>query len=90
MSTVTPGICRHCGCRGEGHALPNGDECCWVDPSRTVCSAPGCVIAERARVQAERNKRGRSKYAGWGYGAILEDLRKQRRAGRRRKGSGKR
>ena len=73
MSYVAPGTCRHCGCHGEGHKLEDGEECCWIDPSRTVCSAPGCMIAEgqrRAafdgkseRLQREREKERRARWA---------------------------
>ncbi len=54
MALVQPGTCRHCGCHGEGHKLANGDECGWTDWSRTVCSAPGCIMAEVARKRRAR------------------------------------
>jgi hypothetical protein len=83
MSTAVPGTCRHCGCHGESCTLPNGDKCGWTGDC-TVCNRPGCLRAELARVRAAKPvKSARSQYAGWGYGAIAMDLRKQRR--RRRK-----
>ena len=42
--------------------------------------------AELARVRAARAARPRKKYAGWGFGAICIDKRKQRRGKRRGKG----
>jgi hypothetical protein len=83
MSTATHGICRYCGCQGESCSLPNGDKCSLSDVT-SVCNAPGCMRAELARVRAA-GARPRSKYAGWGYGAIQIDLRKQRRARRRKR-----
>ena len=87
MGAVVPGVCRYCGCTQDRPCrLHDGDECSWIDGSRTVCSAPGCVCAEAARVRAARIERPQSRYAGWGYGAILEDLRKRRRRSRRGRG----
>jgi hypothetical protein len=49
------GECRVCHCAGDSCALPEGDKCVWINPSRTLCSNPGCVIAaskaERKRVR---------------------------------------
>lgn len=85
MSTVTGGTCRYCGCQGDSCTLPNADKCAWSDPSRTVCTARGCMRAELARLRAVKAERPPSKYVGWGYGAIAMDLRKQRSAKRRRR-----
>ena len=91
MKAPTPGVCRHCGC-DELHAcmLATGDPCCWTDSERTVCSQPSCLRAEKYRLAALRKKPGDGgrkhgdRYAGWGYGAIVEDMRRRGRA--RRKG----
>lgn len=86
MKALVPGVCRHCGCRGESCSLADGEKCGWEDDDRTVCNAPGCMRAERARARAEAARRSRSKYQGWGYGAIVADLRREQRRKRRRKG----
>jgi hypothetical protein len=75
--------CRYCGCHGESCTLPNGDKCCLNDESG-VCNGPGCMRAELARTRAAVSARPRSKYAGWGYGAIVTDLRRQAARKRRR------
>lgn len=85
MTSLTPRTCRYCRCHGETCTLPDGEKCAWSNADCTVCNAPGCLRAELARSRAVKPMRPRPKYAGWGYGAILEDLRKQRRRGRRRK-----
>lgn len=87
MSLIQPGVCRHCGCHGESCTLPDGDKCVWADSSRTVCNGASCVIAEAARVEKARVARPGGKhgerYVGWGYGAIVDDLRKRRRRKKR-------
>lgn len=85
MSAI-PGKCRHCGCtEANACTLTNGDHCAWCDESRTVCSNPSCIQLERAR-QRTLSPTTRGMYPGWGYGAIVEDLRRKRRRGRRGKG----
>lgn len=92
MRVLTPGICRHCGCTANTPCrLFDGDECCWIDGSMLVCSAPGCVKAEAARLRAakaERPAKPRSRFAGWGYGAVAEELRREAH-GRARRGKGR-
>lgn len=83
MTVPMAGVCQYCSCHGEACTLANGEKCVWYDAGRTVCNAPGCVRAALARARA--NAPVKSKYAGWGFGAILEDLQKQRRGRRRRK-----
>lgn len=84
MSVIQPGVCRHCGCHGESCRSKDGDLCSWVDAGRTVCNGTGCLLAEGRRLAVSRGKhRPRSRYAGWGYGAIVEDLRKRRRRKKR-------
>lgn len=90
MTTPSYGTCRFCGCHGETCTLPNGDECAWADESCTVCSAPGCQRAEATRLRAVSYERVKAKYAGWGYGAIQIEKRKQKAAARRRRRAGKR
>lgn len=83
---IAPGCCRHCGCT-EDHAcrLFDGDTCCWIDNTRTVCSSPRCVRAETARRKqaareaAAEKRKPKSRFAGMGYGAIVEQLRRERR-----------
>jgi hypothetical protein len=85
--SIVLGRCRYCGCEGEACTLPNGDKCSWLSGGPgvegTVCNAPGCVRAEMTRRRTVNYERVKSKYSGWGYGAILEDLRKRRRKRRR-------
>lgn len=84
MSIPIPGKCRHCGCTEDrACTLETGDPCCWVDLDRSVCSRPVCISREAARVAAERQG-APSRYRGWGFGAIVADLR--RRRSKRKKG----
>jgi len=61
MTTVMPGVCRHCRCTDTNPCLlSNSDTCCWVDRTRLVCSNPTCIKAEQARkaqIEAARPKR---------------------------------
>jgi hypothetical protein len=59
--------------------LGHGETCWWMDNDRLVCSNPDCIKAEKARLARARAERPASKYKGWGYGAIVDDLRKQKR-----------
>jgi hypothetical protein len=93
MSLIAPGVCRHCTCTEDDPCkLANGDECCWIDSTRTVCSGRDCLIAEDARKaaakEAERSAKRKygDRYKGWGPGAIFEDLRDRERAKRKKKG----
>lgn len=80
---IAPGVCRHCGCRdGDRCRLYDGDECCFVDRSRLVCSRPECVQAEGRRVK-DAAAQARPKYRGWGYGAIVAEKRREDAARRR-------
>jgi hypothetical protein len=71
--------------------LPDGDACAWFDAARTVCSAPGCIVAERARLRAAHNAEkqaaanAKSKYRGMGYGAIVADMRREQQRRRRKR-----
>ena len=96
MSAIAPGVCRHCTCtEADPCTLANGDECCWIDSTRTVCNARDCVIAEDARKAAAKaaakeaesaaNRKYGDRYRGWGPGAIFEDLRKRESAKRKKK-----
>lgn len=88
MSGV-PGVCRYCGCT-EANAcmLCTGDPCSWYDKDRTACNAPGCIRqyeADRRAAAAERRAAiPKSLYAGWGFGAVIEDMRRKARRRRRR------
>lgn len=86
MSTLMPGVCRHCTCTEGAACSMCGDEPRFVDNSRLVCGNPQCMKAERERlararaaVVAQRTAKPRPKYAGWGYGAVVQDLRRRRR-----------
>jgi hypothetical protein len=82
-----PGKCRHCGCTEDNACiLPTGDPCCWTNEDRNVCSRAACMTQERIRQERARREStlNRSPYAGWGYGAIVADLRSKRRRGRKR------
>lgn len=91
MTLIAPGCCRHCGCNGPDRpcVLRDGDTCCWIDSTRTVCSSPGCINAEAERLERARRETAapRSRFAGWGYGAVIEELRRERRKAAQRKGS---
>lgn len=84
---MCPGTCRHCGCHGDQCMGRDGERCVWTDPARTVCSGDGCQLAELVRKRTAearaKQKPARKKYAGWGYGAIVADLRKRARRKRR-------
>jgi hypothetical protein len=84
VSEPSYGTCRYCRCHGEACTLPNGDKCAWVNADCTLCSAPGCQRAETARLRTVSYDRVKAKYAGWGYGAIQMEKRKQRAARRKR------
>ena len=77
------GVCRYCSCTEENACmLAHGEPCGWIDKSRTVCNSPRCIIAEENRRKAARP---RSRFAGMGFGLIVETLRREERR-RRRKG----
>jgi hypothetical protein len=45
--------CRHCHCTDlEPCRLANGDSCQWFNRDCSVCSSPGCIKAETARLAA--------------------------------------
>jgi hypothetical protein len=94
-----PGVCRHCGCRGDCR-LRDGESCCWLAAERMACSAPHCWMAEKRRLQEgqlqkreERNAAARKhgdRFKGMGYGQIVMEMRREARnqARRRRKARG--
>lgn len=54
--TVTPGVCRYCGCTEDhaclvGHPSCNPQPCSWVEPTRTVCSNPECIVKFAADIK---------------------------------------
>lgn len=61
MTTVMPGMCRHCRCTEDRACrLSDGDTCSWTDRTRLVCTNPLCVKAEQERlrkIEAARPKR---------------------------------
>ena len=95
MSQLSPGTCRYCRCTDATPcSVPpynEGDHCGWIAGTvQTVCSSPSCLkawIREQEAAKAAREAaRPRSRFAGWGYGAIAEELRREARMRRRRKG----
>lgn len=45
--------CRHCHCTDvEPCRLACGDTCGWFNADCSVCTAPGCIKAEQARLAA--------------------------------------
>lgn len=84
---MTAGVCQYCGVTDD---QVDGDKLCWHDSNRDCCTRPSCVKQhhDKARIRAARP---RSRFAelarmGWGRGAIVEQLRKEERARKRRKG----
>jgi len=94
VSAPLQGVCRYCGCTEEspcrycrgiyGCTMLHG-----VDAS--VCGAPACLRAEKRQAalakdaaKAARRKHG-DRYLGMGYGAVIEDLRRRKRALRRKR-----
>lgn len=88
MATVAPGVCRHCGCT---EASPCAlcrlahDGASFVDREQLCCAAPPCVKAEAARVASAKAAAPRKSYRGWGYGAIVADMRREERRRKRRR-----
>ncbi len=91
--TLQAGVCRHCGCRGDCRTR-DGDECCWADAGRTVCSKGSCITAERRRLKAERQakraaanaarRKHGEKFVGMGFGAVVIQMRREECAERRK------
>lgn len=85
MTLIAPGVCRYCGCHGESCRTRDGDLCFFTNANQTVCSAEACQRAEAERLRAAKAARDAakpaSKYRGWGYGAIVADLRRKARKG---------
>jgi hypothetical protein len=51
MTMSAPGTCRHCKCTEDNACrLSEGDNCCWINRDRNVCSRPACIKAEEARL----------------------------------------
>jgi hypothetical protein len=63
--------------------MVDGNKLSWHDASRTCCSKYACV---RAHHNAVRNAKPKPRFPGWGFGAIIDELkREQRRKARSRK-----
>lgn len=61
------GTCLQCGCNGDSCRLEAGEKCCWIDPFRSLCSNPKCVIAAgntRRRLRRERGQAVQKKRQG--------------------------
>lgn len=88
MTLVAPGTCRYCNCT-ESNAckLEDGEPCCWVDRTRTVCSNPACVKAEGDRIRkvnadCEAQKRAR-RLTSADVHRLITGRGRRRRGGRR-------
>lgn len=82
--TAVPGKCRHCGCTEDNPCTLETGEHCLLNAQESKCSRPACILQEEARLRTLKPAT-RGLYPGWGFGAIVEDLRSKRRRGRRRK-----
>ena len=82
---MAAGICLYCGITDS---RIDGDKLRWHDVGRTCCSKYSCVKQHHAmkREAAAARTKQPSRFKGWGYGAICDQLRKEQRARRRRKG----
>lgn len=79
----TAGKCRFCGCTElEPCTLSTGDPCIWYDAGRECCTNPNCIREHERERRMAKAFRPRPRYAGWGYGAIVEDMRRRARARR--------
>ena len=93
MSQISPGTCWYCRCTDATPCkVPpygEGDHCGWIAGTmQTVCNGDKCLLAwagERAAAKAAR-KAARSQFKGWGYGAVVNELRHKERQRRRQKG----
>ena len=84
------GRCRHCGCTELGPCrLEDGETCVWLDSTRTVCSAPGCIVRERQRLRAReaqmRAARPRRRTPAEVHEEIMREGREKRRRARKRR-----
>lgn len=87
---MTAGVCRYCGVTDD---QVDGNKLSWHDAERTCCSKYACVkkhhsaarIAQRQEQDQAREQQRKygDRYRGWGLGAIIEDLRKRKRAASR-------
>lgn len=95
MTSNIPGVCRYCRCTVDApcRVAPYGsdDTCAWVAGTmNTVCTGASCLIAwerERKLAREDAKASGRKygdRYKGWGYGAIVSDLRRRQRGARGR------
>ena len=81
------GRCRYCGCTElEPCRLEDGEACCWLDSTRTVCSAPACIVRERGRIARclARTMRTRRTPAEV-HEQIMREAREKRRRARKRR-----
>ncbi len=82
------GCCRHCGCTELGPCrLEDGETCVWLDSTRAVCSAPGCIVRERQRLRAReaRMKAPRRRTPAEVHEEIMREAREKRRRARKRR-----
>ena len=88
MTAPLEPVCRYCRCTEAAPcwACRTGHEgAVWSNEERNVCAGPACMKAEAARIRALRKPKPRSRFAGWGKGAIDIQLGLEERARRRRK-----
>jgi hypothetical protein len=90
IARVTVQVCRFCGCTPkEPCRVPGDDECAFLDAEATRCSAPACVLAYQAEVEAAKLRKflrlNTEQKLGRAQGELLRLLRRNKsRGGKRR------
>jgi len=82
---ITRGICRFCG---VGENQVDGDKLRWMDYDHTCCSGYACAKQDANQKRAKPKPKPRKhdeRFVGMGYGAVIEEMRREARRGRRRK-----
>jgi hypothetical protein len=86
---MSAGTCRFCGCTPESPCrIRGGDNCVWMDDTRTVCTGEKCQIryyAEMRRLEAEALHRTKKRTPARIHELKMEEKRKKQRAYRARK-----
>jgi hypothetical protein len=80
---MSAGSCRFCHCTEDNACkLPTGDPCGWWDSTRTVCTAPGCIIAYFAQ-ERRKSSDAAAKFRKRTPGQIHELMRQEKNAKQR-------
>jgi hypothetical protein len=74
-------VCRFCGATD---AIVDGNKFTWIGKDRTCCSRYSCQTQDQAE-KRKKARKPRSEFAGWGPGAVFEELDKRREAKRRKR-----